>query len=124
MGRPRHWEHGDGSVPVLLPDVNDLIEAKAHEITHEEYRLRHLRLIRFRTRVKVPPMGLTPGTLLTSTGVPVIEGDTLLCSCSVQKAREGRCHRTWVAALLMLSGWPIVLDKVTLTEEQARGILT
>lgn len=122
MARPRRWEHGDGSVPLLVPDEGDLLAVKGGGITHDEYRERFLRLVAFRVKKKVPPLGIVPGLLLATTG-PVTDGDTLLCACAVADARAGRCHRSWSAALLHLAGWQVVLDGTPLTEAAARALV-
>lgn len=120
MARPRRWEHGEGSVPLLVPPAEDVLDTKNGSLATEEYRSRYLRLLAF--RVKVKKVGVGPGTLLASTPldpVLVADGDTLLCACSVAAAREGRCHRAWAAALLSASGWDVVLDGVPLPPEEA-----
>lgn len=37
-------------------------------------------------------------------------GDTLICSCGAEKARDGKCHRVWAGVLLAAHGWRVVLD--------------
>lgn len=126
MARPRRWEVGDGQVPLFVPDPDDLIAVQAGKISHDEYRNRFLRLVAFRVRKKSPPVNITPGFLLACTvldPVPVGDGDTLLCACSVEDARNGKCHRTWAASLLKLAGWDVVLDSNVLSDEQARAFL-
>ena len=126
MARPRRWETGDGSIPLFVPDPDDLTAVQADTISHEEYKNRYLRLVAFRVRKKSPPVNIVPGLLLASTvldPVPVKDGDTLLCACSVEVARSGKCHRTWAASLLKLAGWDVTLDASPLSEEQARAFL-
>ena len=74
---------------------------------------------------------LRPGLLLAQANggrgiYEVKNGDTLICSCSTERAREGRCHRAWAAILLCASGWSVVLDgrllDLAATPESLRGL--
>ena len=40
----------------------------------------------------------------------VKDGDTLCCTCAVEKAQRGGCHRSWAAPLLTKAGWDVMLD--------------
>lgn len=57
---------------------------------------------------------MTPGRLFArsnSGGLHEVHaGDVLMCSCAVDKAREGKCHRAWAGILLAANGWDVVLD--------------
>lgn len=57
---------------------------------------------------------LAPGRLFSQTAAgglyEVKPGDTLICACSVERARAGDCHRAWAAVLLAGHGWTVVLD--------------
>ena len=56
----------------------------------------------------------------------VKDGDTLICSCGAEKAREGKCHRIWAGVLLAAHGWRVVLDGAELDlhhpPEHLRGL--
>lgn len=56
----------------------------------------------------------------------VKDGDTLICSCGAEKAREGKCHRVWAGVLLAAHGWHVVLDGAELNlhrpPEHLRGL--
>lgn len=120
MARPRRWEKGEGTVQVLVPDTDDLVAVQEGTMTPEAYRLAYLRLVAYRLKRK--GIRIEPGALLAHTPldpVPVAHGDTLLCACSVEDARAGRCHRTWAAAFLSISGWDVMLDQQVLALPQA-----
>lgn len=124
MARPRHWEHGDGSVPLLIPDEQDLLDIQRGVITEDVYRGKYLALVAHRIRVQGKP--IAPGSLQakTPTGVtPVGDGDTLLCACGVEKARAGKCHRMWAGGFLALLGWNVYLDQRLLSAEEAKEIV-
>ena len=124
MARPRRWERGEGSVPLLAPDTDDLLLIQQGGLSRAAYRNAFLRLVAY--RVKVKGSGIVPGGLLAETPldpVPVADGDTLLCACGVLRARAGQCHRTWAAGLLALAGWDVVLDQRPISPEQGRALL-
>lgn len=126
MAIPRRWERGEGTVPLFVPDADDVRAVHDERITPEEYRAKFLYLVAFRLRKKSPPLGIAPGRLLAETPldpVLVADGDTLLCACSAAKAKARMCHRVWSAAFLTLAGWDVVLDCERLQEEVARDIL-
>ncbi len=125
MARPRKWEHGDGSVPVLIPDEQDLLDIQKGVISEDVYRGKYLALVAHRIRVQGKP--IAPGLLQakTPTGmVSVSDGDTLLCACGVEKAREGKCHRVWAGGFLALLGWTVYLDQKLLTPEIAKDLIS
>jgi hypothetical protein len=124
MARPRRWEKGEGTVSVFVPDADDLINVQEGTMTPEAYRDAFLRLVAYRVRKKAMP--LMPGRLLATTPldpVPVADGDTLLCACGVEAAREGKCHRVWAAGFLAIAGWDVVLDGEPVTIERAKESL-
>lgn len=124
MARPRRWERGAGFVSLFVPDGDDLLSVQQGGMTLDAYRDAFLRLVAYRVKVKGKTIG--PGGLLAETPldpVPVADGDTLLCACGVEEARAGRCHRTWAAGLLALSGWTVVLDQRPVLPEQGRALL-
>ena len=47
---------------------------------------------------------LAPGRMVDADGV-VVEGVTLVCTCSPDEARAGRCHRAWIVEWLDRAGW-------------------
>jgi hypothetical protein len=102
MAAPRAWEHGDGRVGVLVPNHADLRAMQARQIDVEDYASRWL--------AGCADVDLRPGVLADDRGVPVADGDTLLCACSREQARLNRCHRCWAARLLVGAGWTVVLD--------------
>ena len=62
---------------------------------------------------------LKPGDLMAHAnggrGLMLVRpGDTLICGCSADRAKAGRCHRAWAAILLAANGWRVVLDGVML----------
>lgn len=117
MARPRRWECGEGVVSVLVPDVGDLLSFQEGLLDIAAYRYRYVR------QRSLGLAGLAPGKLFALTPldpVPVEDGDTLLCACGVAAAREGRCHRTWAASLLLLGGWDIVLDQKYVSKDTAQ----
>ena len=124
MARPRRWEKGEGSVPLLVPDADDLVAVQDGTMTPEAYREAYLRLVAYRIKKKRVPVA--PGALLATTPldpVPVAHGDSLLCACGVAEARAGRCHRTWAAGFLTLFGWDVVLDQNKVSLAEARVLL-
>jgi hypothetical protein len=109
MARPRSWEHGDGCVPDLMPHPDDLLELRDGRISIGTYRARLLARLRVAYKARG---GLGPGQLWMADGDIVQDGDTLCCACSRDEARDGRCHRVWVAHALARCGWRVVLDGV------------
>ena len=116
MARPRRWEHGEGRVSDLTPDVDDLDALREGFLTMRAYRDVYVE--------KGRGMPLRPGGLHAydnTSSAPfapsweVKDGDTLLCSCSKAKAAAGQCHRVWAAELLVEAGWRVVLDGKELT---------
>jgi uncharacterized protein (DUF488 family) len=105
MARPRHWERGDASIPGVLPDQVWVMARKADLISWEEYEALYVDMLSH--------VDLREGSLLTSLGDPVRDGDTLLCCCSADKAQAGHCHRVWLARALSQAGWKVTLDEVT-----------
>lgn len=112
MARPRRWELGCGSVPVLVPAPADLDAVRTGGITVEDYRTRYER--RVLGREPMHPY-LDPGALLghltgTVGPTPVDDGDTLCCACSREAASRDECHRVYAALMLRDAGWSVVLD--------------
>ena len=48
----------------------------------------------------------------------VRDGDTLCCTCSVDEAEAGLCHRVWAAEALVAAGWRVFLDGKELSFER------
>lgn len=114
MAHPRaeYGEAGVGVVPFLVPPWDWVSDAKAGRISVDEYRGRYNRLVERRG-------GLAPGRLNAvlyegEVVSPVAEGDTLVCACGREAAREGRCHRVWAAGALIGAGWRVILDGMEL----------
>lgn len=106
---PPDWTapYTDGNVPFLIPIRADLVARHAGEMSHEDYKATLTK--RWEARQDL----LRPGTLMAQVGfclIAVEEGDTLLCTCSRDKARQGRCHRAWMAPYLAAAGWEVILD--------------
>ncbi len=111
MANPRHWERGEGYVPILTPTGADLALYMKKAIDLYEYRLRIIRQVE-----KFEPM-IEPGLLEfitpgVKTSFYVESGDTLCCACSRIASVEGRCHRRWIVPFLLKSGWNVVIDGV------------
>lgn len=112
MARPRAWETGDGCVPWLTPDENDLIAVKRGKISGDDYQSRfEAAASRHQARGHLAPGELAVGRVTRGIGA-VVDGDTLCCACSRDDAAAGRCHRTWAAPLLVAAGWRVILDGV------------
>lgn len=109
MARPRTWEHGAGRVEVLTPTYRAL----------SMYQSRQMSILAYQKQFEDTCEGLlndgllAPGSLAwendTESG-PVVDGDTLCCSCSRAEAAAGRCHRVWAAPYLVKAGWRVILD--------------
>lgn len=120
MAAPRSWEHGDGTVGMLVPNLQDLILAKRRIIDVDEYKRRFLATVNERCTNGINGDALAEATVdaqlapdvLMSTYQAVRSGDTLCCACSRDDAAAGRCHRSWAADLLVAAGWRVVLDGV------------
>lgn len=110
MAAPRRWEHGDGRVTALVPPLGWVQQAKDGRMSMVEYRHRYLR----RIDEALTRGDLDPERMYTTAegGTAVRDGDTLICACSRDAARAGRCHRAWAAEALLAAGWRIVLDGV------------
>jgi hypothetical protein len=110
MARPRHWEHGAGTVEALVPPVELLDNVRAGNITAFEYMETYSGLLREAVGVA---QALSPGVLIATFGgrlIPVEDGDTLCCACSVDAAKRWECHRAPAAVVLMECGWQPVVD--------------
>ena len=126
MALPRRWEKGEGVVSLFVPDPDDVRAVQDGRITPEEYRATFLHRVALRIRRKENPLGIVPGQLMATTPLDplrVADGDTLLCACSVAKARAHQCHRVWAGAFLALSGCDVVLDTSPLAIDAAQDIL-
>lgn len=113
MAAPRRWEHGDGQVDALVPDINDLRNVKAGVISADDYFGSYESGLASMPDL-LRPDHMTAGGPLRRSGPGRIDidlnyvrdGDTLCCSC----ARGARCHRRVAAKYLHLAGWRVVLD--------------
>lgn len=135
MARPRAWEHGEGRVTVLLPPAAEIprlvrlvnerrggawpssrtLDADGLRLASELPEYRAACEAHWRAYHEMLP----PGALMAKAGcllVPVADGDTLCCACSVAEARAGRCHRSWSAPHLYRAGWRVVLEGVEFVE--------
>jgi hypothetical protein len=117
MAAPRSFEHGDGCVNDLAPMPADVRAVKDGYLSLRAYRDKYIELA---GQMPLWPEGLvaTPTDAEdrdSGDEVSVAHGDTLFCSCAVDAAREGRCHRVWAAELLRRAGWAVILDGCRLT---------
>jgi hypothetical protein len=124
MAAPRAWEIGDGVINCLTPDLADLRAVQAGTIDVDTYRARYeAKVLRHHmaSSMLVPSYlhpGWRPGALPPKWGA-VGDGDTLCCACSRADAAAGRCHRCWLAPMLVRAGWRVVLDGSELTSDAA-----
>lgn len=110
--RPAYGEAGEGDVPALIPHLPWLRALQEGVLSLDEYRAR------FEAGLTSNAHELSPGRLYARNlgwrkhyqPSPVRDGDTLICACSREAAREGRCHRVWAAHALARAGWRVVLD--------------
>lgn len=106
MAKPRNWEMGRGSVPVLTPWLEMVELFKSGGLSLEALREAFL--------AELAEEDVSPGVLAAETyegpRVKVAHGDTLLCCCALRSASLGRCHRVWAAERLRQAGWDVVLD--------------
>lgn len=90
MAVPRQWEVGDGRVPGCTPAPVWLRGFHDGRLDPKTYR--------GLMECKMQHFSMTPGHLMATVGnlqVPVEHGDSLLCACSREDAKNGRCHRVW-----------------------------
>ncbi len=133
MANPRHWEHGEGSVPALTPP-SDLVgptlkSMKAHEEsgcalcqarTACPFMTGLAEAYRTTFDAQMTRFNLAPGFLSTNIrprGGPyevVRDNDTVLCNCARHKAALGYCHRAMAVPFLRRAGWDVVFDGVHL----------
>lgn len=119
MARPRRWEHGEGTVIDLVPDIEDLADARSGRISMTQYRDRYEVEVAGK-RSKLAPWDLSAmgdrAKFITGPGkwefnkILILSGDTLCCACSRANAAEGKCHRVWAAHILAECGWKVILD--------------
>ncbi len=110
MAAPRAWEHGDGKVEEFIPPLHLLRRVKAEAIDFDQYAA-----ILSDTWINAPTGWYSPGVLTwckSNEGGPVLDGDTLLCSC----ARGAPCHRRVAVPFLVRAGWRVLLDGVQVNE--------
>ena len=118
MAAPRRFERGDGVVPDFTPPLSLLRQLKAERVTEDAYFAELTR--RWDAGwVRDGSNPFSPRRLLASPAlgewVVVADGDSLLCSCSREKAAVGRCHRATAAPFLFRAGWRVILDGVEVT---------
>lgn len=97
-----------GIVDVLVPPTAWARDAEVGALPLREYRKRHETLLRSQRRDLVPGVLAARGP--RNRPVPLGDGDSLICSCSLERAAGGWCHRTWVAGVLADLGWDVVCD--------------
>lgn len=107
MVKTPHWATPDGKVEVVVPNPKDLWAARDGSLSFSQYRERYT------AQVSAYAAYLVPGEFVFQKSLnsyAVKDGDTLCCSCSREKAADGKCHRTWLTPLLGEAGWRVVLD--------------
>lgn len=117
MAAPRAWEHGEGCVQTLVPEMARLEAVKKGRVSPEAY------LDAYEARLRSRAGSLAPGrlTAVFDDGTHAVrDGSTLCCSCSRAEASQGRCHRVIAARWLERSGWTVVLDGVRLGQPAAK----
>lgn len=113
---PPKWLEDDGTVEVLRPHPNQIQAYKNGIIGIDQYRQEYLKRL-----AALTPYDLSPGWLMAFNPAAiafdepngrmwVTDGDTLVCTCSREVARESRCHRVWAARALAEQGWHVILD--------------
>jgi len=110
MARPwRDWEFGDGHVRSLSPEPQWLDEIREGFLSYRAYEW----------QCRQSFIGLHPGYLAAENVIDwygnshereVKDGDTLCCTCGVDAAEAGLCHRIWAAEALAAAGWRVLLD--------------
>lgn len=110
MALPRQWEHGEGIVRALVPRVADLRAVRDELISMPEYRERYL--------AGLVGVDMRCGVLVSDSGEPLRDGDTICCACSREQAAESCCHRVWAAHELYAQGWTVILDGRPLNTEE------
>ena len=121
QARPPAWLAELGSVPALKPSggmvqmmqrlVADRKEGKPLDtVLFQGYRIAYDQQL----REALARGALSPGRLAGADGVPVLPDVTLICTCSRDEARAGRCHRAWLVTWLDWAGWDeIICDWLT-----------
>ena len=56
------------------------------------------------------PGRLTGVTLVTQREVVLTNEHTLICTCRIDHAKQGHCHRCWVVPALRYYGWQVRAD--------------
>lgn len=116
QARPLAWMAALPTVPAFVPAgpaiglmarlVADRKAGKEHDpVLFGDYR------IAYEAGVRTWRNRLAPGVLADSAGTLI--GDaavTLICTCSREEARAGRCHRVWAAQWLERAGWEVWED--------------
>lgn len=115
--RPAYGEAGEGDVFALVPRDLVLMRRALYALRKGEPEARAVHMYRrdYAAQLDERVASLPPGKLMADVRgrarpVPVADGDTLICACSREAAREGRCHRVWAAHALARAGWRVVLD--------------
>ena len=126
---PRRWEQADGTVTILQAQRGhevDLLRAALNarrKTTDRNTPEMAAYKAALETRwTEQAARGLfDPGRLSAvrwrdeATLHPLQGGETLCCSCAVEEANAGRCHRAWAAPFLVRAGWRVILDGVEVT---------
>lgn len=103
-------EHSGGRVPALTPVLSDRRAFRNGQIKADEYRTRfELRFAGHRQLDRYRP-GALVGLDHQDRQIVLVDGDSVVCTCSSELALKDACHRAWVAPHLRRAGWRVLLD--------------
>jgi len=116
QARPPAWLAEMGSVPVLKPSggmtqmmARLVADRKAglpvDPVLFQGYRVAYWEHLRDAFEAG----SLAPGRMVDARGAMVPPDVTLICTCSREEARAGRCHRAWLVPWLDRAGWEEVI---------------
>jgi len=110
QARPVAAVAGLGSVPALVPGPE--VGAVVARILADRRAGREPDWTAFRVAytAQLRAVDLSPGVLVDLAGQPVPADVTLVCTCSREDARAGRCHRVVAAEFLDRAGWEVYCD--------------
>ena len=102
------WAQCSQSVPILTPNKEDFSAYLNGILPQRDYFKRYTESLQKNIN------DLTPSRLTDSFGLLLPEGAYLCCTCSIENASKGFCHRFVAAYLLKDAGWTVILDGKTL----------
>ena len=110
QARPVAAVAGLGSVPELVPGPEATAAVARIVADRRAGREPDWTAFRVAYTAQLRAVDLSPGMLLDATGQPVGADATLICTCSLEDARAGRCHRVIAADWLDRAGWEVYCD--------------